>query len=176
MMYGSIIDAFTQAFAYHFNILQTLSTINVGSFNRFTSFNLLYVIIIPVLLAYVYAVKFNIVSLGEDFSKSLGISYNQTVILEIILIATISASTFVTVGPIPFVGLIIPNIINTLIGDNFKRNIIDVALVGSCFVLASDIFSRLMVYPYEVAISFTIGIFGGVILIGLIFRRRSHEA
>ena len=171
MMYGSIISSITQAIAYQTNSLQYLSSISVGSFNRFTSFNLLYIIIVPLILAVIYSTRFSIISLGEDFSKNLGIHYNRTIFLGMIIIATISAATFITVGPIPFIGLIVPNVISEIVGDNIKKSMLDIVLFGSSFVLLSDIMSRLIVYPYEIAISFTIGIIGGIIFIYLLFKK-----
>lgn len=106
MMYGGIIKAIANAVAYHTNARQTLSKIGLGTFNRFTSFDMLYLVLIPLVLAVVYATSFSIVGMGEDFSKGLGLHYKRVVFLGLCVIAVISAATFVTVGPISFVGLI----------------------------------------------------------------------
>lgn len=171
MMYGAIIKALTTAIAYHFDALQILSMIGLGTFNRFTNFNLLYIILIPLLLAVLYATSFSIAGMGEDFSKSLGLNYKRVVFLGLCIIAIISAASFVTVGPISFVGLVIPNMVTTFYGDNVTKSIFDVAILGASFVLLCDIFSRLIIYPYEIAVGFTIGIVGGVIFLVILFRR-----
>ena len=174
MMYGGIIKALANAIAYHTNALQTLSKIGLGTFNRFTSFNMLYLVLIPLILAVVYATSFSIAGMGEDFSKGVGLQYKKVVFLGLCVIAVISAATFVTVGPISFVGLIIPNMITAFYGDDVKKSIFDVILLGSIFVLICDIFSRLIIYPYELAVSFTIGIIGGIIFLIILFRRVRH--
>lgn len=171
MMYGRIIKAVANAVAYQTNALQTLSKIGLGTFNRFTSFDMLYLILVPLVLAVVYATSFSIAGMGEDFSKGLGLSYKKIVFLGLCVIAVISAAAFVTVGPIPFVGLIIPNMVTAFYGDDVKKSIYDVMLLGSIFVLACDIFSRLIIFPYELAASFSIGIVGGVIFLIILFRR-----
>ena len=171
LMYGGIIKALANALAYQTNALQTLSKIGLGTFNRFTSFAMLYLVLIPLALAVLYAARFSIAGMGEDFSKSLGLHYKRTVFLGLCVIAVISAATFVTVGPISFVGLIIPNMVTAFYGDDVKKTIFDVMLLGSIFVLLCDIFSRLIIYPYEIAVSFTIGIIGGVIFLIILFRR-----
>lgn len=171
MMYGGIIKALANAVAYHTNALQTLSKIGLGTFNRFTSFDMLYLVLIPLVLAVVYATSFSIAGKGEDFSKGLGLQYKKIIFLGLCVIAVISAATFVTVGPISFVGLIIPNMVTAFYGDDIKKSIFDVMLLGSIFVLVCDIFSRLVIYPYELAASFTIGIVGGVIFLAILFRR-----
>lgn len=82
MMYGAIISAVTNAIAYHFDALQVLSLINFGTFNRFTDFSLIYIIIIPLILAVVYAAGFSIAGMGEDFAKSLGMNYRKVTFLD----------------------------------------------------------------------------------------------
>lgn len=171
MMYGGIIKAVANAVAYQTNALQTLSKIGLGTFNRFTSFDMLYLILISLVLTVAYATSFSIAGMGEDFSKGLGLSYKRIVFLGLCVIAVISAATFVTVGPIPFVGLIILNMVTAFYGDDVKKSIYDVMLLGSVFVLACDIFSRLVIYPYELAVSFSIGIVGGAIFLVILFRR-----
>ena len=171
MMYGGIIKALANAVAYRTNALQTLSKIGLGTFNRFTSFAMLWLVLIPLALAVLYAARFSIAGMGEDFSKSLGLHYKRTVFLGLCVIAVISAATFVTVGPIAFVGLIIPNMVTAFYGDDVKKTIPDVMLLGTVFVMVCDIFSRLIIYPYEIAVSFTIGIIGGAIFLVILFRR-----
>lgn len=171
MMYGGIIKAVANAVAYQTNALQTLSKIGLGTFNRFTSFNMLYIVLIPLVLAIIYATSFSIAGMGEDFSKGVGLSYKKVVFMGLCIISIISAASFVTVGPIPFIGLIIPNMVTAFYGDDVKKSIFDVMLLGAIFVLACDIFSRLIIYPYEFAVSFSIGIVGGVIFLIILFRR-----
>lgn len=171
MMYGGIIKALANAVAYHTNALQTLSKIGLGTFNRFTSFDMLYLILIPLVLAVIYATSFSIAGMGEDFSKGLGLQYKKVIFMGLCVIAVISAASFVTVGPIAFVGLIIPNMVTAFYGDDVRKSIFDVMLLGSVFVLLCDIFSRIVIYPYELAVSFTIGIVGGIIFLIILVRR-----
>lgn len=171
MMYGGIIKAFTTAIAYHFGALQILSMIGLGTFNRFTDFDLLYIVLVPLFLSVIYATSFSIAGMGEDFSKGLGLNYKRVLFLGLCIIAVISAASFVAVGPITFVGLIIPNMVTAFYGDDIKKSIFDVAILGVSFVLLCDIFSRLIIYPYEVAVGFTIGIAGGLIFLIILFRR-----
>lgn len=168
---GGIISAFTTAIAYHFEALQTLSLISFGTFNRFTDFHLLYIIVVPLILSVIYATSFSIAGMGEDFSKGLGLNYRKVTFLGLSIIAVISAASFVTVGPIPFVGLIIPNMVTAFYGDNMTKSIFDVGILGASFVLLCDIFSRLIIYPYEIAVGFTIGIVGGLIFLIILVGR-----
>ena len=70
---------------------------------------------------------------------------------------------------LPFIGLVVPNLVSYYYGDHVKKTILDIALFGSAFVMLNDIISRVIVYPYEVSISFTMGITGSIIFMWIIF-------
>ena len=109
--------------------------------------------------------------MGEDFSKNLGLSYKKTVVIGLVIVALMTSSVLVTVGRIPFLGLIVPNIVTMYRGDMLKKNLIDTALFGSIFLLFTDIIGRVIIYPYEVPIGLTIGVLGSVIFIILLVRK-----
>ena len=171
IMYGAIIKAVTNALAYQTNAVQNLNQVALGTFNRFTSFDLLYIVLIPLVLSVIYAASFSIAGMGEDFAKGLGLRYKRVVFLGLCIISVSSAASFVTVGSIPFVGLIIPNMVTAFYGDDVKKSVVDVMVFGSVFVLLCDILSRLIIYPYELAVGLTIGIIGGIIFLTMLVRR-----
>ncbi|MDR0730446.1 MAG: iron chelate uptake ABC transporter family permease subunit, partial [Treponema sp.] len=174
MMYGGVLSALSTAIAYRFDVMQIMSSINLGSFARIGDFSMIYLIIPPLVLAAVYAAAFSIVGMGEDFSKNLGLAYNRVIFMGLLIIAVITAASFVAVGPLPFVGLIIPNMAAYFYGDNIKKTIIDVMLLGAVFVLLCDIISRLVIFPYEMSVGFTIGIVGGLLFMILLVRMIGH--
>lgn len=173
MMYGALISSLTTFIAHRTNNLQFLTSINVGTFSKITALNsYLLIILVPALiLSFIYAASFNVVAMGNDFAKNLGVNYKLIMTIGIIIISIVSASTYIVVGPLPFLGLIIPNIVTLYYGDGVKKNLVDVALFGISFVLLNDIISRLVVYPYEIAVGFTMGISGAIIFLILIFKR-----
>lgn len=178
LMYGGLISAITLLIAYETNMVQLLSSLRVGTFSNIGVLkgSILLILIIPLIISYIYANKFSIVSVGEEFSKNLGVNYKQVLYVGLIITSIISASTFIVVGPLPFLGLIIPNIITMFYGDNIKKNILEIALFGSIFVLMNDIFSRIILKPYEVSVSFTMGITGAIIFIWLISKQVRSNA
>jgi iron complex transport system permease protein len=177
MMYGAMISSVATFIAHQFNALQFLNTIGIGTFANKASgtYELLYLVIPAIIIAITYATRFSIVGMGEDFSKNLGVSYSFVMTIGLIIISMISSLTFVMVGLLPFVGLVVPNLVSYYYGDHVKKTIIDIALFGSVFVLANDIISRLLVFPYQISISFTMGITGSIIFLWLIARRIKHE-
>lgn len=176
MMFGSIVAAIVSFLAYQFNATQFVDTIGVGSFTTKIAGNyeLLYVIVPPLILAFIYMVQFNIIGIGEDFAKNLGVNYKRTMMIGLVIISMVSAAIFVVVGSIPFIGLVVPNLVSIYYGDNTKKNALDIALFGSVFVLIGDILSRVIIYPYEIPVSLTMGLLGSIIFLYLIYRRVYH--
>lgn len=123
-----------------------------------------------VILAFLYANRFTLAGMGEDISTNLGLNYNRIVGIGLVIVSIISASVVITVGRIPFLGLIIPNIISIYRGDNLNTNIVPTILMGSSFLLFCDILGRLIIYPYEIPISLTVGVLGSIIFLYLLFR------
>lgn len=173
LMFGAVIQAVVTFIAYQFNLTQVADTIGIGSFTTKIqgNYELLYVIIIPIVMGFIYMVQFNIIGLGEDFSKNLGINYKKVMAIGLVIVALIVAAIFVVVGNIPFVGLVVPNLVSLYYGDNTKKTSFDVALFGSVFVLGADIISRVIIHPYEIPVSVTMGITGSIIFLFLIYRR-----
>lgn len=174
MMVGSVIGAITDFLAYKYNVMQNMTSFLQGDFSMILKgkYEILYFIIPLVIIAFMYAKKFTLVALGEDMATNLGLSYQKVIKIGVIIVAVISALVVVTVGSIPFIGLIVPNIISMFMGDNLKGSLAITALSGGVFVLICDIFGRLIIYPYELPISLTVGVIGSIIFLFLILRNQ----
>lgn len=176
LMFGSIISSLGTFFAYRDDLIQNMTSWMQGDFSMIMSGNyeLLYVSIPTLIMAYIYANKFTIAGMGEEFSKNLGLNYRQVVNLGLVISALVTASVVLSVGVIPFLGLIIPNIVTIYQGDHLKNNLIHTALLGAVFVLICDIIGRLIIYPYEIPINLTVGVIGSGIFIFLLLRRKRY--
>src|SRR5699024_6166776 len=176
LMFGSIIDSASTFFAYKNDLIQNMESWMQGDFSMIMSGNyeLLYVSIPILVIAYIYANKFTIAGMAEDFSRNPGLNYRQVVNLGLIIAALITASVVLTVGVIPFLGLIIPNIVTIYQGDHLQKSLIHTALLGALFVLACDIIGRVVIYPYEIPISLTVGVIGSGVFIYLLMRRKRY--
>lgn len=141
MMLGKIIGSITTFFAYKYDLVQNISSWMEGDMSLIMkgSYELLYLSIPMVIIAFLYANKFTIVGMGEDFAINLGVNYNFVVNVGLAIVSLICAVTIITVGNIPFLGLIIPNIISLYSGDNLKKTLYHTALLGPIFLLACDI-------------------------------------
>jgi len=177
MMYGAMISAISTFIAHQFDALQFLNTIGVGGFSNKAvgTYEMLYLVIPAILVAIIYATRFSIVGMGEDFAKNLGVNYKKVMYIGLFAISLITSVTFVMVGMLPFIGLIVPNLMTKFYGDDVKKTLFDVALFGSSFVLLNDIIGRLIIYPYEVSITFTMGVTGAIIFLSMILVSMKHE-
>lgn len=176
IMFGNIIEGITNYFAYKYEMTQALSTWLVGHFSLVLRgrFELVYLTVPLVALAFIFANHFNIVGMGKDFAKNLGVPYNLVLFMGLTIAAVITASVVVVVGSISYIGLIVPNIVAILKGDRIRGTLIDTALFGAIFVLVCDILGRLIIFPYELPIDLIIGIIGSFLFIGLLFYRLRH--
>lgn len=176
LMLGNIISSISTFFAYQNDLIQNMSSWMQGDFSMIMSGNyeLMFISIPLLIIAYLYANKFTIAGMGEDFSKSLGLKYRQVVNIGLVISALVTASVVLSVGVIPFLGLIIPNIVTIYQGDHLKNTLIHTALLGAVFVLFCDIVGRVIIYPYEIPISLTVGVIGSGIFIYLLLRRKKY--
>lgn len=177
MMLGKIIGSITAFFAYKYDLVQNISSWMKGDMSLIMkgSYELLYLSIPMVIIAFLYANKFTIVGMGEDFAINLGVNYSFVVNVGLAIVSLICAVTIITVGNIPFLGLIIPNIVSLYSGDNLKKTLYHTALLGPIFLLACDILGRVIIFPFEMSISLTVGVIGSIIFLYMIIRGSKNE-
>lgn len=176
LMFGGIINAITTFFAYALNYIQNIQGWLQGSMANVMqgNYELLYISLPLFILAYFLAHKITIAGMGEDLALNLGVSYNTILFLGLIIVSIITSVVIVSVGVIPFLGLIIPNLVAIYRGDNLKKNLIYIALCGALFLLICDIISRLVIFPFEMPLSITAGVLGSLIFIFLLLKRKTY--
>lgn len=177
MMFGSIVGSITTFFAYKEDLIQNMSSWLQGNFSMMIQgrYELLYISIPLIFIAYLYANKFTIAGMGEEFAVNLGLNHKQIMNIGLMIVALITAIVVLTVGMIPFLGLIIPNIVTMYRGDHLQKSLSHTALLGAVFVLACDVLGRVVIYPYEVPIGLTVGVIGSGIFLYMIMRRKAYE-
>ena len=177
IMFNSVIGGISSHIAFENDLSQILSNLLVGDFSLILSgrYEIVFLILPLVVVAFYYANHFNIVGMGENFSKNLGVNYNFIMFLGLTISALISASVVVTVGTISYIGLIIPNIVSMFKGDKIKNNLIDVALSGALFILICDIIGRVIIRPFELPIALIVGVIGSFVFLILLFYKLSNK-
>ena len=178
IMLGDVINAVTTFIAYRFDLLQSLNSWTTGDFSSVLRgrYELLWISLFLTAIAYIAADRFTIAGLGRDFTTNLGLDYRHVVMLGVVIVAMTSASVVVTVGMIPFLGLVVPNVVSLFIGDNMRRAVPWVAVSGAGLVLVCDIAGRLIRFPYEIPVGTIMGVVGGAVFLYLLLRRGSRLA
>jgi iron complex transport system permease protein len=175
IMLGGVIGAITTFFAYRYDLLQTLSNWMIGDFSGVLRgrYELLWIVAALMLVGLLAADRFTVAGMGEDFTTNLGLNYNVTMRLGLIIVSLISAVVVTTVGAVPFLGLVVPNIVSLLFGDNLRRAVPWTALFGAGFVLVCDVIGRTIRYPYEVPVGMVMAVVGAILFLILILRKRN---
>ncbi|GAA1912553.1 ABC transporter permease [Arthrobacter gandavensis] len=178
IMLGGVIAAVTTFFAYRFDLLQTLNSWMTGDFSGVLRgrYELLWIVGALTLIGFLAADRFTVAGMGQEFTTNLGLNYNRVMTLGLIIVSLISAVVVVSVGSVPFLGLIVPNLVSLLVGDNVRRAIPWVAIFGAGFVLACDIIGRTIRYPYEIPVGVIVAAVGSVLFLYLLLRKRSARA
>lgn len=176
IMFGNVIGGMTNFIAYKHEMTQAISSWLTGHFSMVLKgrYEIVYMVVPLVIIAFIFANHFNIVGMGRDFSKNLGVNYNVVLFMGLTIAATITASIVVVVGSISYIGLIVPNIVAMFKGDKIRGTLIDTALFGAVFVLVCDMIGRIVIAPYELPIELIIGILGSIVFIGILIRRLNH--
>ena len=173
IIYGSIIEALVNFIGIETNTLQLLAVWFAGDFSAVLAgrYELLWLTGIMTIVIYVLADRLTIAGLGQNISISLGVNYVRMMWIALFTVAMITAIVVVTVGQIPFIGLVVPNIVSRLAGDRLRQNLPSVALLGANALLICDIIGRTIDPPYEVPVSMIFGIIGTIVFLYLLFKR-----
>lgn len=176
IMLGGVIGAVTSFIAYRYELLPSLLAWNMGDFSGVLRgrYELLWIGLGCAVLAYIVADRFTVAGMGREFTTNLGLNYQRVMVLGLIIVSLVSAAVLVTAGSIPFLGLIVPNLVSLMVGDNMRRTVPWVAITGAAFVLACDILGRVIRYPYEIPISVVVGVIGSAVFLYLLLRTRRH--
>ncbi|MES5397591.1 ABC transporter permease [Bacillus amyloliquefaciens] len=178
LMLGNIVSSIATFIAYKYDLIQNLSSWLQGDFSLVVKgrYELLYLSIPLVIIAYVYADKFTVAGMGESFSVNLGLKYKRVVNIGLIIVSLIASLVILTVGMLPFLGLIIPNMVSIYKGDNLRTSLPHTALLGAVFVLFCDILGRVIIFPYEISIGLMVGVIGSGIFLYMLLRRKAYES
>lgn len=174
LVYGAVIGAGVTFVAWQNDLLQYVEIWTSGEFSGVMRgrYELLWTAALLIAFAWWIADRLTVTSLGRDISVGLGLNYARMMQLGLVIVSVISALTVVVVGMIPFVGLVVPNLVSRLVGDNLRANIPWTAATGAILVLACDIAGRLLRYPYEIPVGTVMGVAGACLFLWLLFGRR----
>ncbi|WP_373699553.1 ABC transporter permease [Neisseria dentiae] len=176
IIFGGVIESVAVFIAYETEMLQLLGVWQQGDFSGVLlgRYELLWITGILAVCAYLIADQLTIIGLGETVAVNLGLNRNTILWAGLIIVALITSLVVVTVGNIPFIGLVVPNIVSRMMGDKLRQSLPAVALMGAAMVLLCDIIGRLIRFPFEIPVSTVFGVVGTVLFLYLLLRKPAH--
>lgn len=174
MMLGAVVSAVSTFLGLVFKMTQNIETWFVGSFApvQIGRYEFLWFIVIVTFFIFIYADRLTLAGLGEDTATSLGVNYNRIVLLGTGLISLAVGIVAAVIGNLPFLGLIVPNIVSMFRGDDLRSNLPWVCVLGMGTITACDIISRTIIMPFEVPVSLILGTLGSVVFIIILLKQR----
>lgn len=160
---------------------QTLGTAIYWAFGDLGRANYTSVLIITVVLAIslifflLFSYKYNAILLGDATASTLGINLKWFRFISLLLASLLCAVSVSLFGIIGFIGLIIPQIVRRLIGNDHKFLIIGSALLGSVTLLFSDIISRILLSGWALPVGAVTSILGAPIFIVILLLSRRKK-
>ncbi len=173
IMLGGVIGAATTMLAIRHDLMQSLSSLSTANFSGVLEgrYELLWLVGLLALVAFVAADRFTVAGLGDDVATNLGVSSGNVLALGLGVVSITVAVVVVHVGALPFLGLIVPNAVSMLLGDNVRRTTPWVALSGAGLTLLCDLIGRLVVYPFEVPAGLVMAVLGAVLFLVMLARK-----
>ncbi|MDK8525618.1 iron chelate uptake ABC transporter family permease subunit [Corynebacterium sp. MSK150] len=172
IMVGAVISAVSSFFALQADMLQQLGIWFMGSFTSVYKgqYEVLWLVLAVLAAVFIYADRLTVIGLGEDIATNIGLNYNRMLLLGTSLIAVATGVVTVVVGSLPFLGLIVPNAVSMVRGDDLRSNLPWVCLLGIGIVTVCDLVGRIIIAPFEMPVSVILGVLGAAVFIVMIVR------
>ena len=172
IMLGAVVSAVSSYVALATDTLQQLGIWFMGSFTSVYEgqYEVLWIVLLVLLAVCFYADKLTVAGLGEDIATNIGLNYQRMILLGTGLIAVATGVVTVVVGALPFLGLIVPNVVSMVRGDDLRSNLPWVCLLGIATVTLCDLIGRIIIAPFEMPVSVILGVVGAIVFVVLIVR------
>lgn len=176
IMLGAVIGSISTYLALSTDMLQSLGVWFAGSFTSVLKgqYEVLWIVAIVAIAVFIAADRFTVAGLGQDIATNVGLNYNQIILLGTALIAIATGVVTVVVGNLPFLGLIVPNVVSLIRGDDLRSNLPWVCLLGVAIVTVCDLIGRTIIAPFEVPVSLILGVAGAAVFIVLLLKGRKN--
>ena len=126
--------------------------------------------LLGVILALIGARSINILQLGDDIAKGLGLRVELTRILLTAVAALLAASAVSVVVLLGFVGLIVPHAARLMVGTDYRFLLPASAILGAAVVTISDTIARVAFSPVELPVGILMAVFGAPFFLFLLRR------
>jgi iron complex transport system permease protein len=178
LMLSGVVGALATFVAFRFDLLQSLGAWTLGDFSGVLRgrYELLWLVAVLAVVAYVAADRFTVAGMGEDVATNFGLNHAAVLRLGLAIVAVVTAVVVVVVGAVPFLGLVVPNLVSLTIGDDVRRGLPWVAVLGAGLTLAADLLGRVVRFPYEIPVGVVMGVLGSGLFLWFLLRREPTGA
>ena len=121
---------------------------------------LAHVIVFGLVGAFVSANQLNLLNLGDDVANALGVRVSIARTVGIVLVALLTGAAVAGAGPIGFVALVVPHLVRTFTGPDYRWVLPCSALAGATLLLLADVFGRVIARPGELQVGITLAFVG----------------
>lgn len=138
-----------------------------------------YLIVIAVvlfLLSLLLIKPLRVLGLGSPVARSLGVSVNFYSLSLLVLVACLSTVSTLAVGPLSFIGLMVPHLATSLGAVQLEKQLPLSALLGAGVMVLADWIGRYIIFPYELPAGTVAAIIGGAYFLWLIRRVPDHRS
>lgn len=176
IMLGAVVGAISTFIAVQTDMLQSLGIWFAGSFTSILrgQYEILWVVALVVAAVFITADRFTVAGLGKEVATNIGLNYNRVILIGTVLVAIATGVVTVVVGSLPFLGLIVPNIVSMIRGDDLRSNLPWVCLLGIAIVTICDLIGRVIIMPFELPVSVILGVVGALVFVALLLRQRKR--
>ncbi|MHC1749406.1 MAG: FecCD family ABC transporter permease [Cellulosilyticaceae bacterium] len=179
-MLSTLCTSMTTLLKYLADTNDTLPAITfwlMGSLSKVTASGVYFTLLptfIGIVVLFMMRWRLNVLTLGDDEARSIGINPNRTRFIVIIAATLLSASAVCLGGLIGWVGLMIPHMARRIAGNEYRRLLPVTALVGGSFLLVMDTLAR-SISSMEIPIGVLTAFIGAPFFLLLIARQNiSH--
>ncbi|MDK2917983.1 MAG: cobalamin transport system permease protein [Candidatus Petromonas sp.] len=152
-------------------VFWTMGSVSAASWKHVIA--ILPFVIIGSFIIYVLSRDLNIVLMGEETAKNLGIEVEKVKKIALIVGSIVAASAVSVSGIVGFVGLIVPHMIRLIVGPNHKVLIPFTLVAGGMFVVIADTLSRILIPPIEIPLGVITSLFGAPYFIYLLCKNKT---
>lgn len=151
----------------------------VGGFSAVAANRLLpagILIVVSLIVALTLCNELDVLALGEETARSLGMSVKQIRTLFLVLAALLAGAAVSFAGLLGFVGLLVPHIARRSVGGESRALLPMSSLLGAGVVTVCDLVSRLLFMPYELPVGIMMSIIGGPFFLFLLLKRKGGHS
>ncbi|WP_298747117.1 ABC transporter permease [uncultured Serinicoccus sp.] len=174
IMIGAVVGAVSTYLAMSTDMLQQMGIWFAGSFTSVVRgrYEMLWIVLAVTVLVFLLADRLTVAGLGKDIATNVGLDYDRIILIGVAMVSVATGIVTVVIGALPFLGLIVPNVVSLIRGDDLRSNLPWVCLLGVWVVTVCDLIGRTIIQPFEVPVSLILGVLGAFFFIALLVIRQ----